>query len=227
MTLVTRLGPIDAVLFDLDGTVIDAFTDIAASANVARRAVGRAPLTVAMVRSFIGDGLPALIRGCLDVEPGRTDEDYDAALAAYQEHHSIHFLDHTEPYAGMLPMLRELAPRVHLAIVTNKREQMAHRLMEALGVERLFAKIAGGDTFADRKPSPLPIQGVLGGLGIEPGRAVMIGDGSQDVRAGLAAGTHVVGVTWGLSDAERLHQLGAHHVVASVAELYGLLLPAA
>jgi phosphoglycolate phosphatase len=223
MTLATTLGPIDALLFDLDGTLVDAFTDIAASANAARVAVGRTPLPEPTVRSFIGDGLPALIRGCLDVEPGRTDEDFEAAMAAYQLHHLEHLLDHTAPYEGVRSLLHEAAAHAKLAVVSNKREQMSRRLLAALGMAALFTEIAGGDTFADRKPSPVPVLRVLAALGVEPARAMMIGDGPQDVRAGVAAGVLVVGVTWGLSDAARLSSLGADAVVDDVNALRTLL----
>lgn len=184
-----------AVLWDLDGTLVDSAADIAANANRALVGAGLPALSEARIRGFVGDGARNLVRRCAEAAGGAFDEALLAAfLAHYLEHPAEHSRVHPPGLRGLLGALTEA--QVPMGVVTNKPLAVSLRLLDALGLRRAFGVVVGGDSFPEKKPDPRPVREAMAALGVR--RAVLVGDGPQDVAAGRAAGVPVVGVTWGI-----------------------------
>lgn len=201
-------------LFDLDGTLADTLPDIAASCNHVRMRFGLPPRPLADVRGFVGDGARALLRRALaealPPDPAAAERALDDAFAAYVLHHERQCTVHARLYPGALALLQGLRDQGHpLAVVTNKPTRFAAPILRALGVERLFPVVVGGDTLPQRKPDPAPIRHALAQLGAEPLGATMVGDGVQDLRAGKAAGVRTIGCLFGYGQPAALRAEGA------------------
>lgn len=202
------IEPVQAILFDLDGTLIDSTKDIARAANEAAERLGFPRRAEAEVHRMIGDGAMTLMARHLATE----DEALIArAYALWREIYEEVCLDQT----GWLPGIEALLDSVRdrkLAVVSNKPERYCRKILDALSGGHRFQSIAGGDSFATKKPSPEPLLQSLQRLRVQPQAAVMIGDGRQDVRAARAAGIRAFGVLWGQGQASELLELGADAV---------------
>lgn len=189
-----------AVLLDLDGTLVDSLDDIAATVNHLREIAGLGTLDREGVRGMLGDGAQKLCERALAGSPrglGVAD-----VWEAYDAHHREQCTRHVRLYDGVRDWLENTrAQGTKLAVVTNKPEAFARRIVEHLDIAAFFDTVVGGDTTSERKPSPLPLLTALDTLGIAAADATMIGDGEQDIRAGKAAGCRTVGVLFGFRDA--------------------------
>jgi 2-phosphoglycolate phosphatase len=190
-----------ALLFDLDGTLIDSRRDIAAACNAARVAHGREPLAFEAIIAMVGDGARALVARAFDA----ADDDplVDAALATFKASYLAHPCVHTV----VLPGVREViavatAAALPCAVVTNKPRDVTLAVLDALEIRVLFPVIWGGGD-GPLKPAPDSVRSVVARLGVAPRDAWMIGDGPQDIGAGRAAGCFTVGVP-GIAERERL-----------------------
>lgn len=169
-----------AVLFDLDGTLIHSAPDLHASANVVANTVGAEPFDLATVTSFIGNGVPVLIERILDAR-GLDHRHFDGALAVFLEHYEAHATDLTRPFEGVPALLDSLrGAGLQLAIVTNKPEAPAAKILADLGLAHLFESIVGGDSTAKKKPDPAPYRLACQRLGVRPGETVYVGDSETD-----------------------------------------------
>ncbi len=210
----------EAILFDLDGTLIDSVGDIATAANLALQDLGLPPRPEVAIRGFIGDGVFMLLRRCLE------DRDADDALTEAVERFRIHYdrcaLDTTNFFPGVPEVLDQLS--CPLGVVSNKPEGFCRSILRGLQTEDRFGAICGGDTFPEKKPSPAPILGALGLLRANATNSVFVGDGLQDMEAARAAGCRAVGVAWGQAAPEDLMDAGAQGVVETPDALLGTLL---
>lgn len=207
----------DALLFDLDGTLLDSALDVALSAAHARAAVGLPPRPVSEIRGFIGEGAQRLIERTLGPEHA---EQVPRALAAWTEHYAAHMLDHTRVYPGVAEAAAALTGA--RAVVTNKPGPSARRLIEALGLAALFPVVVGGGDTPGRKPDAAPVRAALERL--PPcERAVLVGDSAVDARTAVAAGIPFVGVLWGLGTREEMESAGARRFVERAEELPGAI----
>lgn len=214
-----------ALVFDLDGTLVDSRADIAASANAMLRALGRAELPLERIMTMVGDGAKALVARALaaSAPEGRPPppELLDAALADF----SRRYEEEPATRTTLLPGAREvLAAGLPSAVVTNKPRAITLLVLDALGVRERLSAVWGGDD-GPLKPDPAGIRGVLAELGVAPADAWVIGDGPQDVLAGKAAGCFTVAVP-GIAARERVLEAEPDLVVTSlfdvVAELRAL-----
>jgi phosphoglycolate phosphatase len=204
-----------AVLFDLDGTIIDSRGDIAAACNHALTTVDRAPLDESVVAGFVGDGARMLVARALAVAP---DEALvDRALTAFHRYYEDHAVVHTTLMPGAREVLDALGDRP-VALVTNKPRPPTLMVLRALGLADRFASVRTGSD-GPLKPDPRPILDVLRWMRIEPKDAWVVGDGEQDVRAGRAAGCQTVGVRGGLQGDAKLVASEPDALVASLGEL--------
>ena len=200
---------IHALTFDLDGTLCDTLPDLAAAANATRVASGLAPLPVPRIKSYIGDGIPRLVhRILLDVRDG--DAPTAQHAAAYQ-YFTAYYRDHlcvaSRLYDGVATTLAALRARgLPLAVVTNKNEAPARRLLADLDIAEHFALIYGGDSLPEKKPAPLPLITAAEALGVAPAHMLMVGDSANDILAAKAAGCPVAAVTFGYADTRALHE---------------------
>lgn len=199
-----------AVIFDLDGTLVDTGADIAAAVNVAREALGLAPMAAPAVISCVGDGVQRLLERVLAHDPltGRSDGSVPAAvvqagLSHFAAHYERHLLDHTALYPGIVDLLAALSDRP-LYVATNKPRRFTLRIMDGLGIARLFRRIVAGDDVPSRKPDPAHLAACLAGTALQPADVVVVGDSRNDVQAARGLGCRVVGVTWGLEPVDRL-----------------------
>jgi len=200
---------IRAVVFDLDGTLVDSATDLALAVNHALRGLGLPERPASEIATFVGEGAARLVERAvaprLDLlEPG---------LALWWEHYRAHLLDHTRLYPGVAGLLRDA--RVPLAVHTNKPGSLARQILQGLGVQDRFAEVLGGDE-APRKPDPSGTRELLQRLGVAPQQALYVGDSLVDLELARAVPMPLVTVTWGLVPEERLRAAGADNLVRTV-----------
>lgn len=209
--------PFRLVGFDLDGTLVDSSADLAAAVNHVLASIGLPPLGIAEVcRNIGGGGRRMLSLSLADAgidPPDALDAHYAALLAYYADH----IVDATRPYPGVtdtLDALRRTGAR--LAVVTNKGERLAVKLLDALGLTDRFDCVIGGDSVAHGKPAPDPILEMLRRCGGGP--AAFVGDSEYDVAAAHAAGIPCVAVSFGFPG-KPIAELGADAMIDDFAAL--------
>ena len=196
--------------FDLDGTLLDTARDLGAAVNHALSLVGRAAIPHEAVAGLIGGGARLMLERALALTGGDAGIDQYQLFAELLAYYEANIAVHTAPYPGAITMLDTLAAAgVKLAVVTNKREPMAHKLFDALGLSARFACIIGAGRFP-LKPAPDALLAMVSQCG--GGRAVYVGDTTFDTRAAKAAGLPCVAVSFGFCDAP-VQQLGADVVI--------------
>ena len=205
--------PFDIVGFDLDGTLLDTAADLGAAVNHALALVGRVAVPIEQVSGLIGGGSRLMLSRALELTGGAQGIDQEALrpelLAFYQANIAVH----TRLYPGGAAMLAALAAGgVKLAVVTNKPEGLAIRLLDELGLLARFACVIGGGSpgIAALKPAPDPLHAMVARLG--GGAAAFVGDSSFDIRAARAAGLPSVAVSFGFNDLP-VEELGADAVI--------------
>jgi 2-phosphoglycolate phosphatase len=205
-----------AIVFDLDGTLIDSRLDIAGSANHALDAHGFAQLSVAEISSYVGDGARLLLARAARLEPDAPA--LDALLATFVAHYEQHPTDHTLLLPGAHEALAQLA-QLPLALCTNKPRSITDRVLANLRLPTPFQVVVGGGDLPKNKPDPLPLLHIAEKLGLSPTELVMVGDGAQDIACAKAAGAHSVGVLGGFSGSEQLLAAGPDVLLGSLLEL--------
>jgi phosphoglycolate phosphatase len=209
------------VVFDLDGTLVDSSRDLAKATNAALAAVapGVPPLSLAVVRSFVGEGAGVLItRSLAQAGIRKTAEE---VLPTFLDRYRRCLLETTRLYPGVLETLDRLGGRT-LAVLTNKPGDMSRAILAGLGVARRFARIYGGGDFPSRKPDPAGLLLLLHELGVGSQETVLVGDSAVDVRTGRAAGVATVGVTYGLNP-ESLREAPPDVTISDIRDLPLLL----
>lgn len=211
--------PFDIVGFDLDGTLLDTAYDLGHALNHALEWAGRRTIPLPEVRRLIGGGTAQMLRNAL-AETGGVDPD---ALPELQDRlidfYSGNIAHHTRLYPGGSAMLDALeSAGVQIAIATNKKESLARRLFDELGLSHRFATVIGGDTLGPghAKPAPDMLYAMVERCG--GGRAAFVGDTTYDVGAAKAAGLPVVACSFGFNDLPP-HDLGADAVIDHFDEL--------
>jgi 2-phosphoglycolate phosphatase len=183
---------VEAVVFDLDGTLVDSCDDISQAANFCLNDAGFPPRSRAEIKSFIGDGSRLLLARASGLSP--SDARLDAMLARFVAYYTQHAADHTRLLPGARDALEALGhlPRV---LCTNKPRVTTLALLQALGIDALFdAVVAGGDV-PHHKPHPAPMQRAGELIAVPCQRLVLVGDGPQDVASARAAGARCIGIT--------------------------------
>ena len=193
------------LVFDLDGTLADTRHDLAMSVNYALTKVGRSTLPLETVVSFVGDGARSLItRGLEASGNGEADgAEIESALGVFLEHYRGHCLESTKAYPGVGESLENLSG-YRMAVLTNKPEAPARRILAGLGLSRHFNKIMGGDNAFGPKPDPAALRHIMAVESADPGETAMIGDGLQDLRVSRRAGARFLGFLGGMGSPEAL-----------------------
>ena len=212
-----------AVLFDLDGTLIDSAPDLAGAGNEMRAARGLPALPYESFRPMVGAGARGMVGIALRVGPA--DEAYAALRDEFLQRYEARMIRETRVFADMPPVLDMLrAMDMPWGIVTNKASRFAEPLVQALGLDRGAAALVCGDTTAHAKPHPAPLLEAARRLGLGPGECIYVGDDLRDVQAGRAAGMGTVAAAWGyLGAGEAIEAWGADHIIHSPVELLKLL----
>ncbi len=208
-----------AVLFDLDGTLIDSAADLAAAANYLRIARGIEPLPVDALRPMVGAGARGMVGLAFGVKPG--DGEFDTLRTEFLDRYAAHSLVHTAVFEHMVPVLAALdARQVRWGIVTNKAERYTQPIVAGLGLAQRAAVVISGDTTPHSKPHPAPLIEAALRLQIEPHCCVYVGDDVRDIRAGQAAGMAALAAAWGyLGDGLPVEAWQADHVLRKPADL--------
>ncbi len=194
---------VNLLAIDLDGTLVDSAPDIAHCLGSAIEAIGYASPGEARTRVWIGDGLEALIaRAIAQGTHGESalagDERHKAALAAFLACYADNLFVRSRLYPGVLGTLDALRERgVRLCCITNKRYAFSHALLVEAGIRDRFELLLGGDSLAEKKPSPLPLKVAAEALGVAANEAILVGDSHQDLRAARAAGYGFVLASYG------------------------------
>lgn len=200
-----------AIVFDLDGTLVDSLPDIVASFRWSFGALGLEAPPEAAVRAHVGLPLEAMYAL---FAPAAAVPDL---AAGYRRHYAEHLADRSRPFPGVVALLGELRERGYaLAVATTKQTPMARRLVTAMGLDRALDHVQGTDGFA-HKPAPDVVERALAAMGAE-GRW-MVGDTTHDVGAGKAAGLRTYAVTWGTHDVARLRTAGPDLVAPDLSAL--------
>ncbi len=211
--------PVEALLFDLDGTLIDSKRDLTYSIQNLQKRLGFPLSTENQIASFIGDGVVMLVARAL---PGLKGPRLTQAVDLFKRHYRQHCLDHTRLYAGVREVLWHFRAK-KLAVVTNKPIRISRHVLEGLGVLSRFQVVLGGDSTRIKKPDPFPIQYALRVLKIsDPRRAVMIGDGFHDILAGRTAGTYTCGFVSNIGDSAALRSTRPDFLILKTHELMRL-----
>ena len=220
----TTHPPLQAVVFDLDGTLIDSAAELRQALNLALAAIGRRALAEREVTAMIGDGIVRLTERAVAATGAPLNESaLLRTIEAVKEAYAV--LPPSSLYQGARDILTALTERgIALALCTNKPIDATHRILAQLGFDRLFQAVAGGDSYPMKKPDPGHLHGLLAELGVTAAAAAMIGDSPNDINAGRAAGLTTVAVSYGYSLVPP-QDLGADWVVDHLQDVLTVLQP--
>ena len=210
-----------ALVFQLDGTLIDSRRDITTAINHMRDELGLPPLALEQVVAMVGEGARLLVERALGPEcpPDRVDH----ALARYLDHYWDVCLDTTRPYPGIEEMLASLAGRYPLALLSNKGEALSRRILDGLDLSHRFREILGGDSLPTRKPDPAGLHLLAERLGVSIERLMLVGDTWIDAETARAAGCPFALVEWGFPRPPKLEDVRAELRAAKAEDLTAAL----
>jgi len=184
-----------AVLFDLDGTLLDTARDLVHALHQVCDEQSQPAPDGGYASRHVSTGAIGLVRLAF---PDRSDDELEPLRQRLVEIYENNLVVHTVAYPGIAEMLNELdAANVRWGVVTNKLRYLAEPIMDRVGLLDRCATLVGGDTATHNKPHPAPIQLALDEMGVPPEAAVYVGDAEKDIQAGSAAGTRTIAVTWG------------------------------
>lgn len=208
---------IKAVIFDLDGTLLDTLGDLHAAVNYALRAFAFPERSLEEVRRFIGNGVVKLMqRSTPEGTDGKTNE---ACLDAFREYYLAHMQDMTAPYEGVIPLIQKLRERgMKTAVVSNKLHQAVYELCQDYFPDLIDETIGVSDE-SERKPSPVNVYKAMEKMGVTAEECIYIGDSEVDVQTAHNAGVRCIGVTWGYRDREELSKAGAEIIKDSCSDI--------
>jgi phosphoglycolate phosphatase len=202
--------PIAAVLFDLDGTLVDSVPDLAAAIDVMLQSIGKLPAGEAKVNRWVGNGAAALVKRALaDDDQGDefhqarfinelADEEYAGAYPIFEFAYAQRLTQATGLYDGVLKVLADLnSAGIKLGLITNKPRPFTLPLLRAMNIHHYFDDVICGDDLEHKKPHRLPVLTALDNLGVNAEQAIMVGDSISDVKSAFAAGVKTVAVTYG------------------------------
>src|ERR1035438_1254575 len=194
--------PIRALIFDLDGTLIDSKRDLIHSVNAMLNELGRERLDQETISGYIGHGAPMLVSRALGGHA--QGEELRKGLQFFLAYYEEHKLDSTCGYPGVAETMVELTGKqVPMAVLTNKPVRISVRILEGLGLAKYFRVVYGGNSFETRKPDPFGANKILGEFGVAPGEAMIVGDSEVDVQTARNVGTTAVAVNYGFGVHDR------------------------
>ncbi len=214
------MKPIELFIFDLDGTLVNTIEDIAASVNHTLERLGLGSLTKDIVRSYVGDGVDALLLRSLG---GRKDL-LPQARRLYTDHHRENLVVNSALYAGVSETL-EYFRAVPMAVISNKTRDFCEPLLDRLGIRRHFRTLIGADDGLPLKPAPDSILKIMKDMAARKERTVVVGDGTTDVKAGKAAGVITCSVAYGFRSEGELKAAGPDFIIHEFSELKTLFKP--
>jgi phosphoglycolate phosphatase len=199
-----RFAGVRALIFDLDGTLIDSKLDLANSVNATLEHMGCEKHVHEKIFSFIGDGAAMLVRRAIG--EGVPEEDVKKGLSYFLSYYRTHMLDNTRTFPGVREALGALE-KYPMAVLTNKPVNFSRAILDGLDLSRYFRFIYGGNSFATKKPDPQGAEILLRDLEAGPREAMIVGDSDVDIKTARAAGIFACGVSYGFGlEGMRNHQ---------------------
>lgn len=212
---------IKAVIWDLDGTLLDTLDDLAASTNAALAQHGMPARTREEIRAFVGNGVRRLIMRA--VPDGEENSAFEDVLSSFVAHYAAHSQDHTKPYDGILTVLDALsAMGMRHAIVSNKIDFAVKELSRAYFGERMQVAV-GDDPARRKKPAPDSVWEAMRQLGVTAEETIYVGDSDVDVITARNAGIPCAAVSWGFRSEECLKDAGAQMIAQTPQELMEMI----
>ena len=214
----------NAIVWDLDGTLVDSAPDLATALNNVLDMRGFFTLSTSEVRKMIGNGVPKLVERGFNAVGVRPDaSQLDILVELFSTQYRACATDNTRPYPGVVEALQEIhSMNVPMGVCTNKPEAFTRQILEGLGLAGFFSCVIGGDSTSARKPDPEPVLACIRGLVAEPAKSLMLGDSVHDIHAAHAAGVTVGVVPWGYRSAP-VEELGADFILYDLEGLAGLI----
>lgn len=206
-----------AIIFDMDGTLLDTLNDITDSINHVFCSYGYSPKSIDEIRNYIGNGTTQLIEKCFSRKPN--DRHFARMLEQYKQHYLGNCVNKTRPYPQTIEVLHRLwESGINLGIVSNKPDAMVKRLNNLFFSE--YISVALGELpDLKRKPEPDLVFSALEQLGVDPQDALYVGDSEVDILTAQNAGMQYIAVTWGFRDADALKAAGAESFIDSPLDL--------
>jgi phosphoglycolate phosphatase len=213
----------EAVLFDLDGTLLDTIADIAGTMNRVLAARGLPTYDAAHYKYFVGAGIEEMVKRALH-PTAIGDAEVDEIVLEYRREYKSHWGDTSKPYAGVAEMLRGVESRgLRMAILSNKSHPFTTLMTASLLKEFRFDAVRGSMPEVPNKPDPAAALLIARELGVDPSRCLFLGDADIDMKTAVAAGMCPAGALWGFRTAEELRASGAAVLLASPSDLLELL----
>jgi phosphoglycolate phosphatase len=214
---------VQAIIFDLDGTLVDSAEDLRAAINRLLGELGLRPIAVTEIKGMIGDGVLKLIERALAAANGDPQQK-DALLPRFLEIYQANPATLTRCYPGVVETLEALRRQgFHMAVVTNKPVVATNQILQALTLAEFFPVVIGGDSVQQRKPHPAPLLEALRQLEVDVAQSLMVGDNIHDVEAAHAAGIRCVAVTYGYHHRPP-PEFNADHLIDRFSELLPLVI---
>lgn len=211
---------IKAVLFDLDGTLVNSLFDLGASTNFALGQMGFPTHETEKFKIFVGDGMAKLIERA-SPENKRDEKTLQTTLDIFMTHYREHYVDKTVPYDGISELLDKLTG-VKKAVISNKADEMVIPLTEKLLGER-FDIVCGKKEGYPTKPDPTLTLEIIGELGVKPQECLFVGDSGMDMKVAKNAGCVALGVLWGFRGEEELRKNGADYIVSAPQQILDVI----
>lgn len=209
-----------AIIFDLDGTLLDTLQDLTNAMNHVLISVGHEPISAALCRTMIGNGVRVLLERAIGLDGPALDE----ALKKYLAYYHDHKCDHTQPFAGIPDVLDTLrTDGRRLAILSNKPHRATTEMVGELLSDWPFEHVFGQRDGIPMKPDPATALEIGRLMGVPAEQFAFVGDSWEDVATAKAAGMFAVGVTWGLREEPELHEHGVDAVIHEPGQLLGVL----
>ena len=211
---------VHAVLFDLDGTLLDTVPDLHAAVCGMLADLGRPALPEEAIRCYVGRGIPNLVKRALADSLAAADDDSPApaeALASFRRHYARENGQRTQLFPGVREGLDALrAKGLPMAVITNKAEAFTRPLLEMTGLATYFSVVVSGDTLPKHKPDPMSLVWACGRLGVSPAEALFIGDSVNDFLAARAACCRVFLLPYGYNEGRDVQELACDAIVSSI-----------
>jgi phosphoglycolate phosphatase len=213
---------LDAVIFDLDGTLVDSLPDMLVALNRLLKAEGRRHLEIKEVFPLIGGGAPRMIQSAYELTGYKiNDDDLDLAVAKYILYYKEFPAEHSKIYDGVVDVLDDLySLGIKMGICSNKAYEMVCLILSAFDLDKYFCAVTGGDNVTFNKPDGRHIEETLKLMGVSSKKILMVGDTKNDIEAARDAGLPVIAVNYGYSSPDEL--LSATIVIDDFRKLAGL-----
>lgn len=212
---------IKAVIFDLDGTLLNTLEDLKDSTNFALAEFNYPSRNLEEIRCFVGNGVKKLIERAI---PGGSDnKDFEKCLSVFKEHYSQNMYNHTAPYNSILEILKELKQnKFKIAVVSNKFDSAVKELCKKYFCDFIDVSIGQSDN-VPKKPAPDGVFKAIEELGVEPVECIYVGDSEVDVQTSKNAHLPCIGVTWGFRSKDVLQKEGCEYIIDKPCDIINLI----